>query len=72
MSQLPENLTPRLLGKVDAARYLGVADGTFDRLRADGQIPDPLIGGTRQLWHVEQLSLAGFREHLSAVGTRRV
>lgn len=53
---------PLLLGKMDAARKLGLAMGTFDRLLGDCELPAPLIGGKRPLWHAEQLSLKGIKE----------
>ncbi|PWR24537.1 helix-turn-helix transcriptional regulator [Zavarzinia aquatilis] len=41
---------PRMLSREQAAAYLGVSAGTFDREVAAGQWPQPLERGRRKTW----------------------
>ena len=40
----PEALTPRLMSAADAARYMGLAEGTVRRMIAAGKLPIVRIG----------------------------
>lgn len=41
---------PRGLSRVEAARYIGVSPGTFDRLVEDGTMPKALHIRARRVW----------------------
>ena len=41
---------PRGLSRVEAARYIGVSPGTFDKLVDDGNMPKPLHIRARRVW----------------------
>lgn len=49
---------PRGLSRVEAARYIGVSPGTFDRLVAEKKMPAPREIGTRRVWDRTQLDRA--------------
>ena len=54
----PPRIEPRGLGRVDAARYLGISPSKFDEMRKDGRVgPARLIDG-RKVWDVRDLDLA--------------
>ena len=44
------SVTPRLLSRAEAARYLGVAPATLDKAVRAGQFPAPLRIGVRNLY----------------------
>lgn len=41
---------PRGLSRVEAARYIGVSPGTFDKLVDDGTMPQPKKIRARRVW----------------------
>lgn len=41
---------PRGLSRVEAAQYIGVSPGTFDRLVEDGTMPKPKCIRARRVW----------------------
>jgi predicted DNA-binding transcriptional regulator AlpA len=43
---------------VEAARYVGVSPGTFDKLIADGIMPKPKQIRARRVWDRQALDLA--------------
>lgn len=43
-------LTPRLLRREDAASYLSVSAGTFDRLVKEGKLPAPKLLDAIKRW----------------------
>lgn len=49
---------PRGLNRVEAARYVGVSPGTFDKLVADGQMPAPKKVGARLIFDRHALDVA--------------
>lgn len=49
---------PRGLSRVEAARYIGVSPGTFDKLVADGAMPAPKEIGARRVYDRTQLDRA--------------
>lgn len=49
---------PRGLNRVEAARYVGVSPGTFDKLVADGLMPRPKRVRARLIFDREALDLA--------------
>ena len=55
---LPPNLPPRGLNRVEAARYVGVSPGTFDRLVSEGAMPSPKQVLSRKVWDVRALDRA--------------
>ena len=48
----------RLLSRVEAAAYLSVSPNTFDRMKADGLMPQPKRVYRRLLWDVRDLDAA--------------
>ena len=56
---LPPTLPPRLISRDDAAAYVGVSPNTFDKMIADGLMPNPRQLTERRLaWDVRQLDAA--------------
>jgi len=56
---LPPTLAPRLIGRDDAAAYVGVSPNTFDKMIADELMPKPRQLTERRLaWDVRQLDAA--------------
>ena len=52
-------LAPRLIGRDDAAAYVGVSPNTFDKMIADGLMPNPRRLTERRLaWDLRQLDTA--------------
>lgn len=49
---------PRGLSRVEAARYIGVSPGTFDKLVAEGSMPPPKEIGSRRVYDRTQLDSA--------------
>lgn len=49
---------PRGLNRVEAARYVGVSPTTFDRLVAEGMMPEPKAIGARRVYDRSQLDQA--------------
>lgn len=49
---------PRGLSRLEAARYIGVSAGTFDRLVEDGSMPKPKRVRTRLVWDRVELDFA--------------
>lgn len=47
---------PRLLTRRDFAAWLRVSTRTLDRLRAGGQIPDPLAGPGLPRWDADDVA----------------
>jgi hypothetical protein len=52
------NLPRRGLSREEAAMYLGIGAGTFDDMRARGQIEPPRVIGGRKLWDIRDLDMA--------------
>ena len=48
----------RLLSRVEAAAYAGVSPNTFDRMKADGLMPQPKRVYRRLLWDIRDLDAA--------------
>jgi excisionase family DNA binding protein len=57
MSPLPF-ACPRGLSRTEAARYVGVSPGTFDKLVADGLMPRPKQVRSRLVFDREAIDLA--------------
>ena len=56
---LPPTLAPRLIGRDAAAAYVGVSPNTFDKMIADGLMPNPRRLTERRLaWDMRQLDTA--------------
>jgi predicted DNA-binding transcriptional regulator AlpA len=56
---LPPTLTPRLICRDAAAAYVGVSPNTFDKMIADGLMPNPRRLTERRLaWDMRQLDTA--------------
>lgn len=49
---------PRGLSRIEAARYVGVSPSTFDRLVAEGFMPQPKKIGARRVFDRAQLDSA--------------
>lgn len=49
---------PRGLNRVEAARYIGVSPGTFDKLVADGLMPAPKRVRSRLVFDRQAIDLA--------------
>jgi predicted DNA-binding transcriptional regulator AlpA len=49
---------PRGLSRVEAARYIGVSPGTFDKLVGEGTMPKPKQIRARRVWDREAIDLA--------------
>ena len=50
MSAKPLPFIPRGLSLVEAARYIGVSPGTFDKLVEGGTMPKPKQVRARRIW----------------------
>ncbi|MFK4047937.1 hypothetical protein [Roseomonas mucosa] len=55
---LPASLPPRGLCRIMAAQYVGVSPVTFDKMVADGRMPQPKRVDGRKLWDLRKLDLA--------------
>ena len=65
---LPPTLAPRLIGRDAAAAYVGVSPNTFDKMIADGLMPNPRRLTERRLaWDMRQLDTAIDRLPLDGV-----
>ena len=49
---------PRGLSRIEAARYVGVCTGTFDKMVEDGRMPKPKKVGRRKIYDRDALNLA--------------
>lgn len=49
---------PRGLNRVEAARYVGVSPGTFDKLVEDGLMPRPVRVRARLIYDKQAIDLA--------------
>ncbi|MGO7501505.1 helix-turn-helix transcriptional regulator [Rhizobium johnstonii] len=60
MKNDPYAYPPRLMNRVEAARYVGISTTTFDRLVAQGQLPKSkrFSGNSRVMWDRIALDLA--------------
>jgi predicted DNA-binding transcriptional regulator AlpA len=56
--QLPDNLPPRGLTRLQAAAYVGIGAALFDRAVKDGRMPRPFRLYGRTLWDVRKLDAA--------------
>ncbi|KZK76336.1 hypothetical protein PsW64_05060 [Pseudovibrio sp. W64] len=54
----PLNFPPRGLGRVDAAKYIGISASLFDELVAKRLMPDPKMMNTRKVWDIRELDRA--------------
>lgn len=50
MSKSPLPWTPRGLSRLQAAAYIGVSAGTFDKLVSEGRMPRPKHIGARRVY----------------------
>ena len=67
---LPPTLPPRLISRDAAAAYVGVSPNTFDKMIADGLMPNPRQLTERRLaWDVRQLDAAIDRLPVDGVPT---
>jgi predicted DNA-binding transcriptional regulator AlpA len=55
---LPHSLAPRGLSREQAAAYVGVSTGTFDRMVADGLMPKPMSIYSRKVWDRNRIDAA--------------
>ena len=55
---LPVNLAPIGLSRDEAAAYIGVGTGTFDKMVADGRMPRPKAIERRLVWDRRALDSA--------------
>lgn len=55
---LPTSLPPRGINRVQAAVYVGISPSTFDKLVADGRMPQPKRIDGRKVWDRLELDLA--------------
>jgi hypothetical protein len=52
------SLPRRGLSREEAAMYLGISSGTFDEMRATGQVEPPRLIKGRKLWDIRDLDTA--------------
>jgi hypothetical protein len=52
------SLPRRGLSREEAAMYLGIGTGTFDEMRAAGQVEVPRLIKGRKLWDIRDLDIA--------------
>ncbi|WP_419906880.1 helix-turn-helix transcriptional regulator [Hoeflea sp.] len=57
-------IRPRGLSRIEAAAYIGVSPGTFDKLVRDGLMPEPIPIRSRKVW--DRLRLDSAFESLAA------
>ena len=57
-------VSPRGLSRIEAAAYIGVSPGTFDKLVKDGLMPEPIPIRSRKVW--DRLRLDSAFESLAA------
>ena len=50
MAKTPLPWLPRGLNRLQAATYIGVSGGTFDKLIEDGRMPEPIKVGARRIY----------------------
>ena len=55
---LPNGVLPRGLNRAEAARYVGVSPGTFDKMVTDKLMPRPIRVYGRVLWDVRAVDAA--------------
>ncbi|ADJ21934.1 hypothetical protein Hden_1527 [Hyphomicrobium denitrificans ATCC 51888] len=55
LSRLPANLAPRGLSREEAATYIGISPGKFDKMVDDGLMPKPKPIGGRRVWDLRKL-----------------
>ena len=55
---LDDNVTPRCLGRVKAAQYVGIGETLFDRGVREGWMPQPKQAGGRRIWDIRALDRA--------------
>lgn len=48
----------RGLSRDEAAMYIGISAGKFDKMVADGRMPEPVKIDSRKLWDIRSLDLA--------------
>jgi hypothetical protein len=53
---LPDTLSPRLVGRLAAAAFIGVSPAKFDEMVGDGRMPRPKRIDQRKLWDVRALN----------------
>lgn len=58
LAALPPSLPPRGLARDEAAAYLGVSTGLFDRMVSDGRMPTPKRIDGRSVWDRHALDRA--------------
>lgn len=59
-SDLPENssVLRRGLSRAEAARYVGVSPGTFDKMVSNGEMPLPKCVRSRKIWDCLAIEIA--------------
>lgn len=55
---LPPNLPPRGLSREEAAAYVGLSPGSFDKLVQEGGMPPPKRVGARKIWDIRAVDRA--------------
>jgi predicted DNA-binding transcriptional regulator AlpA len=55
---LPDNLAPIGFSREQAAAFIGIGATLFDRLIADGRMPDARLIGGRLVWDVAEVAAA--------------
>jgi excisionase family DNA binding protein len=50
-------ICPRGLSRLEAARYIGVSENTYDKLVAEGRMPPAIRIGTRRVYDRERIDL---------------
>ncbi len=59
LAALPINLPPRLLSREAAAAYVSVCAGHWDKMVAQGIMPQPkMLGQKRRAWDIREIDLA--------------
>lgn len=54
---LPPSLPPKCLSRVEAAAFVGVSPSLFDRMVAEGQMPQPKMIRSRVVWDRAKLEV---------------
>ena len=52
------DIVPRGLNRAQAAAYVGVSPGTFDKMVGDRRMPAPRCINARRLWDIRELDAA--------------
>lgn len=58
ISDQPTKFAPRGLSRIEAAQYIGVSPGTFDKLVEEGAMPKPKHIRARRVWDRVEIDAA--------------